>query len=260
MKNIPTKTIVTLLYCGVFVASAQTVFIDIGSDTTYRGVTAPSPDTNGNHWNSTAFGFIGNLVDSAGNATTIDWTPDGLGGVDSYNGIAGATSNPLTTGEIAAAQTILDAGSIGVFAVAEAAMDFYVSSNPTTNVGRFQLQQLTAGQAYDLTFYGATRYVGSQTTYSVFDDSAYSNLLGSVTLNHNDGAGNANVDNVAVVAGLIGPSNANNIFYVQWEGVAVSTEGFINAMSITAVPEPSSFALLSGLMALGWIAIRRRHS
>ncbi len=59
---------------------AQTVLIDFGSASTFRGVTSPSHDTNGNHWNSTAFGFIGNLVDTAGSATTIDWAPDGLGG------------------------------------------------------------------------------------------------------------------------------------------------------------------------------------
>ena len=186
-------------------------------------------------------------MDSDGVATTIDWAPDGLGGVDSFNGIAGATSDPVTAGEIASAQSALDAGSVGVFAVAEAAMDFYVSNNGTSNVGRFQLQQVSAGQAYDLTFYGARQFTGAntQTTYSVFDDAAYSNLLGSVTLTHGDGGANANVDNVATLSGLTGPSNSNNIFYVQWEGAVDSTAGYINAMSISAVPEPSTLLVLA---------------
>jgi hypothetical protein len=186
-------------------------------------------------------------VDSDGVATTIDWAPDGLGGVDSFNGIAGATSDPVTAGEIASAQSALDAGSVGVFAVAEASMDFYVSNNGTSNVGRFQLQQVSAGQAYDLTFYGARQFTGAntQTTYSVFDDAAYSNLLGSVTLTHGDGGANANVDNVATLSGLTGPSNSNNIFYVQWEGAVDSTAGYINAMSISAVPEPSTLLVLA---------------
>lgn len=241
-----------LVACLAASAHAQTVLIDFGSASTFRGVTPASPDTNGNHWNSTAFGFLGNLVSSNGTATTLDWAPDGLGGVDSYNGIAGATTNPVTVGEIAAAQTILNSGSLTTFKIAGAAMDYYKSDNGTTNVGRFQIQQVTAGQSYDLTFYGAKQYTGAntQTKYSVFDDNGYSNLLGSVTLTHGDGGANANINNVATLAGLIGPSNANNIFYIQWEGVTTTTEGYINAMSITAVPEPSTFALIAGAGAL----------
>jgi len=73
----------------------------------------------------------------------------------------------------------------------------------------------------------------------------YSNLLatGTLTTGSTDGTGNPN--NVLTLANLLGPSNANNIFYVQWEGVNTSTEGFINSMSIEAVPEPSTYALLA---------------
>lgn len=259
MKNIKTLLLATSLVTAT-TAYPQTVLIDFGSDSTFRGVTAPSPDTNGNYWNSTAFGFLGNLVSLNGTATTLDWAPDGLGGVDSYNGIAGATTNPVTAGEISAAQTILDSGSLTTFKIAGAAMDYYKSDNGTTNVGRFQIQQVSAGQAYDLTFYGAKQYTGAntQTKYSVFDNNTYTNLLGSVTLKHGDGGANANINNVATLAGLIGPSNANNIFYIQWEGVAVTTEGYINAMSITAVPEPSTL----GLLALAGVALllRKRRS
>jgi hypothetical protein len=242
------------------VAQAQaSVLIDFGSDTTFRGVTAPSPDANGNHWNSTGFGFLGNLVDSSGVATTIDWAPDGLGGVDSFNGISGATSNPLTAGEIAAAQTVLDGGTLGAFGIAEVAMDFYVSNNGTSSVGRFQLQQVTEGQLYDLAFYSARQFTGTntQTTFSVFDDASYSNLLGSVTVTHGDGGSNANITDIGVISGITGPANTNNIFYVQWEGVTDSTAGYINAMSITAVPEPSAYALMLGLVA-GLVLLRRR--
>lgn len=255
------KTYKLLPLAAALVASAhaQTVLIDFGSASTFRGVTAPSPDTSGNYWNSTAFGFMGNLVSSNGTATTMDWAPDGLGGVDSFNGIAGATTNPVTAGEISAAQTILDSGSLTTFKVAGAAMDYYKSDNGTTSVGRFQLQQVAAGQAYDLTFYGAKQYTGAntQTKYSVFDDNGYSNLLGSVTLTHGDGGANANINNVATLAGLLGPSNANNIFYIQWEGVTTTTEGYINAMSITAVPEPSTLGLILGAGVLG--VMFRRH-
>lgn len=266
MKTIPTQSIVTLSICttlslcGLGLGSAQTVLIDFGSNSTYRGVTTSSPDTNGNHWNSSGFGFISNLLDSGGDPTTIDWAPDGLGGVDSFNSIAGATSDPVSNGEITAVQTALDGGSLGDFAIAEVAIDYYVSNNSTSNVGRFQLQQVTAGELYDLTFYGARQFTGTdiQTTYSVFDDSSYSNLLGSVILDHGDGGGNANISNVGMISGLEGPSNANNVFYIQWEGAINSTAGYINAMSISLVPEPRAYALISGLMAFGWIGTRRR--
>ena len=252
--------VVGISLAGTHPAQAQTVLIDFGSDSTYRGVTAPSPDTNGNYWNSTAYGFIGNLVTTTNAATTIDWAPDGLGGVDSYNGIAGATTDPVTVGEIAAAQTILDGGSLVTFNIAGAAMDYYQSNDGTNSVGRFQIQQVSAGQAYDLTFYGAKQYTGAntQTKYSVFDDNTYSNLLGSVTLTHGDGGANANINNVATLAGLIGPSNLNNIFYIQWEGVAVTTEGYINAMSITAVPEPATLGLLAGAGVLALLFRKRQ--
>jgi hypothetical protein len=240
------------------VAQAQaSVLIDFGSDTTFRGVTAPSPDTDGNHWNSTGFGFLGNLVDSTGVATTIDWAPDGLGGVDSFNSYGLATSNPVTAGELSSVQTLLDAGSLGVFGLAEVAIDYYVSNNGTSDVGRFQLQQVTEGQLYDLSFFGSHGWEGSQTTFSVFDDNAYSNLLGSVTITHRGGNGVGNTTEVGTIQNLLGPSNSNNIFYIQWEGVGTSTQGYLNAMSITAVPEPSAYALMLGLVA-GLVLLRRR--
>ena len=46
-------------------ASAQTVLIDFGSNTSYRGLSVPNPDTNGNYWNSVQPGiFVENLVAS----------------------------------------------------------------------------------------------------------------------------------------------------------------------------------------------------
>lgn len=239
----------------VTTAPAQTVLIDFGDDNTFRGVTSPG------NWNSMAYGFAANLIDSDGNATTIDWAPGGFGGTDSFNSIAGATSNPPTAGEISAAQSALG-GSLGPLALGQAAIDFFKSDEGTTGVGRFQLQQVTSGQFYNLTFYGTKQYVAAgneQTRYSVFDDSSYSNLLASgvLTTGTTDGTGNPN--SVLTLANLVGPSNANNIFYIQWEGVNDTTQGFINSMSIEVVPEPSTYALLAlaGSVFAGY-RLRRR--
>lgn len=235
---------------------AQTVLIDFGNDSTFRGITSPG------NWNSMAYGFAANLIDTNGNATTIDWAPDGLGGTDSFNSIVGPTSNPPTAGEVSAAQAALG-GSLGPLALGEAAIDFYKSDNVTTGVGRFQLQQVTPEQLYNLTFYGTKQFIAAgneQTRYSVFDDEFYSNLLGTglLTTGSTDGTGNPN--SVLTIENLLGPSNANNIFYIQWEGANNSTEGFVNSMSIEAVPEPSTYALLalSGAAFAGY-RLRRRQ-
>lgn len=238
-------------------SSAQLVLIDFGDDSTFRGVTSPG------NWNSMAFGFSANLIDSDGNATTIDWAPDGFGGTDSFNSIVGATDNPPTAGQISAAQSALG-GSLGALALGEAAIDFYQSDNGTSGVGRFQIQQVTAGELYNLTFYGTKQFVGAgneQTRYSIFDDSLYSNLLASgvLTTGTTDGTGNPN--SVLTLENLVGPSNPNNIFYIQWEGVNDSTQGFINSMSIEVVPEPSTYALLgmAGAAFAGYRLRRRKR-
>jgi hypothetical protein len=237
-------------------AEAQSVLIDFGNDSTFRGVTSPG------NWNSVAFGFFANLKNSDGNSTTIDWAPDSLGDTDSFNSIAGATTNPVTAGEIATADAAINKTTLGVLGVAQAAIDFFKSNNGVTSVGRFQLQQVSPGQLYDLTFYGTRQFVAAgneQTRYSVFSDSSYSTLLGSTTLNTGTTNGTGNPGNTATISNLVGPSNANNIFYIQWEGVNDSTQGYINSMSITAVPEPTSIALFGlGALCLGTFALRRK--
>jgi hypothetical protein len=84
-----------------------------------------------------------------------------------------------------------------------------------------------------------------QTRYSVFDDALYTSLLGTGVLTTGTTGGTGNPDSVLTLENLVGPSNVNNIFYIQWEGVNDSTWGFINSMSIEAVPEPSTYALLA---------------
>lgn len=238
--------------------ASVTVLLDFGTDSTYRGVSVTGADSNGNVWNSIGFGYTANLLDTAGSPTTFDFAPDGLGGTDSYNSY-GATSNPVTATELATVQSKLDTGSPGLFGVAEAAIDFFQSSNATTSVGRFQIQQVTPGQIYDLSFFGSKMYMGNQqTTFTVFDDSGYTNELGSVTITHGSG-GTPNTSEVGLISGIVGPNNSNNILYVQWEGVTTSTEGFLSSMAITAVPEPASIVIWAGTAAFVGLIYRRRR-
>lgn len=236
-------------------ASGQTILIDFGNNATFRGVSSPG------NWNSVGYGYVANLIDSNGSATSLDWAPDGLGNTDSFNSLVGATSNPVTAGEISLADAALNKTSLGALGVAQAAIDYLKSDNFTTNVGRFQIQQLTPGQLYNLTFYGTKQFVASgneQTKYSVFDDSSYSSLLGSGVLTTGTTNNAGNPSSTVTIPNLTGPSNANNIFYVQWEGVNNSSEGFINSLAIVAVPEPSTWAML-GIGAVGVVLAGRRR-
>ena len=217
----------------------ETVRIDFGRDTTYRGVTTPG------NWNSVGFGYVANLTNSLGNATLIDYAPDRLGNTDSFNTIVGATSDPLSPAEISAADAALNKTALGELGVAEAAIDFFKSDNGTTGVGRFQLQQLRKGRDYLLTFYGTKQYVAAgneQTRFKVFTNPDYTNAVATVDLTTGTTNGDGNRSRVAVLPGLIGPDNTNNILYVQWEGVNVSTEGYLSSMLVQELETPDTVA------------------
>lgn len=248
-----------VILAHVSLSGSVTVLLDFGTDSTYRGVSVSGEDSNGNVWNSLGTGYAANLVDTAGSPTTFDFAPDGLGGMDSYNSY-GATSNPVTAAEVTTAQSKLDAGNPGLFGVAEAAIDFFTSSNSTTSVGRFQIQQVTPGQVYDLSFFGSKMYgTETQTKITVFDDASYTNAIGTTTYTHGSG-GTANTSDIGSITGIVGPSNSNNVLYVQWEGVTTSTEGYLSSMSITAVPEPASVVFWAGMAAFSGLIYRRRRA
>ncbi len=55
-------------------AKAQTVLIDFGNNTSFRGASVVNPDSKGNYWNSIAPGpFITNLIDTKNNARRSTW-------------------------------------------------------------------------------------------------------------------------------------------------------------------------------------------
>lgn len=262
MRNlIKIISLTSLPLVAVNLTTAQTLLVDFANASSFRSLSSPG------NWNSVGTGFAGNLIDSTGAATTVDFAPDGIGNSDSFNGPG--YSNQYTgwdfggdTGLQDAAidsvrdetDGVIDKPALGDLGVAEAAMDFYSSTQ-----GRFQIQQVTDGQAYDFTFFSSKKFPAggeTQTTFNVYDDSGYSNLLGSATLTHGSG-GTPNTDTVATISNLIGPSNANNIFYIEYEGAGVGTTGYINSLSIIAVPEPGTYALMTAVAAFLLVAIRR---
>jgi hypothetical protein len=239
-------------------ANAQTVLVDFGSDVSFRGVSVPNPDLNGNFWNSLTPGpFFADLIDIDGNATTIDLGFDTPVGTDSFNGPAGATSFPdPTPAEIAA--TDIDAAALGNLGIKEAAIDFAASPGGANNNTRFQIQGLDPTKTYTLTLFGSHKFSDNDTTvYSVFTDNTYATLVDSASLNvQTPGSPHLhNRDTVATISNLA--PQASNILYVQFVG-SNGGLGYLNDFQITAVPEPSALLLMaSGVAAV--FGLRRRR-
>lgn len=125
-----------ILLSLVAVAGAETVLVDFGNNSSYRGTNVTNPDVNGRYWNSVHSGaFHANLVDHSNQVTAIDLGFDAAPGTDNYNGPGGA----------------FDASGLGMLGVTNAVNDYYISS-------RFQLQGLDMSRTYTLTFYGSHKY------------------------------------------------------------------------------------------------------
>ncbi len=225
-----------------------TVLVDFGNNDSYGGVTAPSPDGNGNYWTSVWSGaYYPDMVDIDGNATTIDFGFATPGGTDSYNGPAGVTSQPDPT-QANIDATDIDAVALGNLGVNEAAMDFYTNST-------FEIQGLDPTKTYNLTFFGSHKWGGLTTVYSIYTDNTYSTLVDSASLDVMDAASNwlHNRDTVVTISGLA--PQTSDILYVKFEGIN-ATEGYLNAMQIEEVPEPATMILL---LAGGLLARKRRQ-
>lgn len=255
--NMPYQTLLLLLVPAL--ASAQTLLIDFGSDSTFRG-----KSTSGNWNNLSGAAFTSNLIDTTGAPTSIDFGPDGMGATDSFNGPGysgqydgwnfggDSTLQQAAIDQVASdTHSVIDNSALGLLGEGAAAMDFYGSTQ-----GRFQLQQVTEGQSYNLSFYSSKKFPtdDTSTTIRVYDDNLYSSLLGSTTVFHGNG-GSPNTDQVGTLSGLVGPGNSNNIFYIQFEGDSGGT-GYLNSMSISAIPEPSSLLLVCMAGIVG-VAFRR---
>jgi hypothetical protein len=223
---------------------AQTVLVDFGSDTSYRGLSVHGADSNGNYWNSLQPGvLVSNLVDIQNTPTTIQVGWDTPVGTDSYNGPAGPTQPsppafphyydflPLTD---------IDANALGNMGGAlEGAFDFAAGPGiPGFNQVRFQIQQLDPTKKYDLSFFGSHKYsTDPNTVYTVYSDNTYSTAVGTTNLNVVDPTDPSahNRDTIATISNL--SPQTNNILYVQFIGSA-GHEGYLNELRIVASAAP----------------------
>lgn len=247
------KTLIPIVCVATFAVdqASAVVLIDFGTTRTFRGASVPGLDSNGNTWNSLdSWQYWTDLTDTTGAVTTVDLGFVTGPGTDSYNGPAGATANPATTAHIAA--TDIDSGALGLLGGAkEAAFDFVTGTNM-----RFELAGLDPAQQWRLTFFGSAKWTTDATTvYSVFGSNSFTGgALGSVSLNIRDAA-SPWLHNRNTVATLVVTPNVNGAVFVDVVGSAGGA-GYLNAMSVESVPEPSSASLLALAMG-GLVALRR---
>jgi len=221
--------------------NAATILLDFGSDNSYRGVSTPSPDKNGNYWNSVdSFAYFPDLVDIDGNATTVGFGFGPLaGGTDSYNGPAGDTSGMTSQQIVDATAAAIDPNALGNLGIAAAACDYYDHT-------QFTIQGLDPAKTYNLTFFGSHKYdVPGITTYTVYTDGTYSVGVASTTLNNNQESTTGmewehNQDEVATL---------NNVSVQSDDSIWIGAFGYINCMQIEEGlgtnawnPEPSNGA------------------
>jgi hypothetical protein len=229
-------TLAAAALVGRACCAQQTVLIDFGSDTSYRGLSVDNPDDNGNYWNSLQPGlFVPNLIDIDNNGTTIDLGWDTPVATDSYNGPAGATTEEFYQDEVV--NTVIDPVALGNLGGAlEGPFDYAAGYNGVEHFPvRFQIQGLNPAATYDLTFYGAHSFSNDATTvYTVYSDDTYSTPVASTSLVvHLDEFTffEPNRDRVATITGVA--PQADNILYIQFVG-ETGFGGYLNDMQIVA--------------------------
>lgn len=248
------RSVFSGLACGVFGAAGiaaptqAEILIDFGNDDSFRGESVNQGtagiDENGNHWTSIWSGaFYANIVDATGVVTTVDigFLPGQVSGTDYFNGPSGATQD--------ASQVVVDDTALGSLSADQAVYDYYVNSG-------FVLSGLDDTKQYKLEFFGSHKFnTDNTTTYTIYDSfdngsQTFGSVVTSVDLEV--GVNNAhNQDTIAIVT--VGTDGSGRI-YVDFEG-SNGNNGYLNALRVTEVPEPTSLALLS----IGGLLVARRR-
>ncbi len=207
----------------------RTWLLDFGDSVTNSGVpasaggfTTASPDIYGHYWNSLDFAYT-NLINAAGQQTSLAYGSDAITGWDSYNGPA-ADTNGFTTSPN---NSDVDTAALGCLSIDTAVADYIVTC-------AFEIQGMNPSKKYALSFFGSLKYPLSEiTTYALCSNNSYSTIITSVTLN----VGNDMTNNTSQLAVLSGVSpQADGIMYILVEGTntsgATMFQGILNDMSI----------------------------
>lgn len=211
------------------IVHAQSVLIDFGNDTSYRGTNVVNPDGNGNVWNSVdASQYWPDMRAVNGTTTTVGFGFGSAGNTDYFNGPSGATEDP--------AAVEIDASALGLLGANEAAYDYFASST-------FTIQGLDPAKTYTLTFFGSKKYADDPTTvYTVYSSNDYLEVVASAELDVATPAQNwlHNSNQVAQIKN-VAPQFANSL----WIGYQGSTGGvgYLNALLIEEYVPPAPEAM-----------------
>lgn len=251
------KTIHTLILASMagmsFEAHATPLYlIDFGglgnsAQLVYGAVPTVSPDTDGNYWNNSQGGPGGapsnltNIVSTTNQSSSISltWTSSGGGIATANMGV-----DPVPVGSALASSPLN---------ITTAVADSVFRSTAGTN--SFLIAGLTPSSSYDFSIFASR--TNASTRFTDFTVVGATTVTQSVQTSGTDLAGPGNNYSVTPWDFTLA-ADANGEVRVDF---AFGTGGFgyINAMSIGVVPEPSTLVLLAaGAAGLAGFAIRRR--
>ncbi|GAB5561647.1 MAG: hypothetical protein SynsKO_32940 [Synoicihabitans sp.] len=175
-----------------------------------------------------------NFANSSGSAT-------GTGAVTIANGAfltgTGSIGGSLI---VASGATIAPGNSAGLVTISG---DFTLNSGSIINL---ELGGLTRGTQYDAFDVTGTAMLGGTLNVTIIDDYTPT------------GESTYNLFDAASVGGTFAAINLPTVTNGTWNTANLATTGEIS-LTVSAVPEPSTFALLFGLAALGFTGARRRR-
>lgn len=220
---------------------AQTVLINFTSAST------SSPDVNGNYWTNIAQGNTTvNLVDATtGLDSGYDYTKVSLQNTDFKTTSGGPTDDNPALGDL----------GIGT----STSSSFFVPGN-SGNTFTCTFSNLDSGKQYEFIFFGSRQSFGAPAEDRISKYQLVGATTESTTL-QTSGVGTGlvdgrNVSNVATISG-ISPNGSGVITFTLTTDNA--TQGYINAIEITAIPESSICAAALGFAVFSYVSYRRRR-
>ena len=221
-------------------AHAQIVLIDI---------TGPFQTLAASPYNSFKIGFNGTTGGVADLLTTTG-TPTGWS--FSFTSTQGVNDAGSTTVPTAVSDLFVDQNAYGT--------EFRVSSNDTPGVFTQTLAGLNNDLLYDITIWAHTN-----AGFAGAGKANYEIIVGTASSTTN--LFNVDTRQVGTLTTLTGVTPVAGV--IQWTLTSSSEDGYnptrdigLNAIQVVAtpIPEPATYATLVGLLALGLVAWRRRHT
>jgi hypothetical protein len=266
-------SLVSALGLAASAASAQVIMLDFGPTTASGANLTNSP------YHSANGSFSGSTWNTLGTAdsSSIVFSNNSASGVSVDLGQATTTTTINLATQPVSSSALGNPTGGGIYAGNSVGTDgIFTTTNGTTGVTRVGMQVggLLAG-TYDIYItarntntaaaaatYTQTAYIGTSSTSGNFDFSGFTNL-GTLTY------ANPNASTSFTSTWVQGENYlklsvtlaANDFLNLAIAGGGSENRGFLNSVQIvntTIVPEPSSFAALAGLGALGLVGLRRR--